>query len=116
MSIESANYIAQLDPTNPKGTDKYDTADNHERLTKKAFYQTLPNLDSEVSANPQELNAVVGLQSSVLSAFSTLESNLNNELLGISETAAATLQWGGSLKYVQTATPTVAANSFWFQL
>lgn len=114
MPVESADFITQLDQTSPKGTEKYSTADDHARLIKKVVIQTFPNLDSEVSATASELNSVVGMTQTVLSAMAELSATLNTNLLGVDDTATAATQWGSSLKYVQTATPSVAANGFWF--
>lgn len=115
MPIESANYISQLDQTSPKGTEKFSTIAAHARITKKAFYQSFPNMSSECSATAGELNSVVGMTQTVLSAMASLSATLNATLLDVGETATAANRWGSSEKYVQTATPSVADNAFWFR-
>lgn len=115
MPIESADFVTQLDQTSPKGTENFGVIAAHMRLTKKVMRQTFPNMDSECSASASELNSVVGMTSTVLSAMSALQATLEASLLGVNATATAAVQWGSSLKYTTTATQTVTNNSFWFR-
>lgn len=65
MAIESADFITQLVITNPTGGDQRTTSDDHHRLIKKAITQTFPNLNSECSASPGEMNYLVGLTGNI---------------------------------------------------
>ena len=61
MTIEIVNYIKDLDPDNPKGSDKIAEGDNHVRNIKYALKESFPNIDGQVLATPDELNQLVGL-------------------------------------------------------
>lgn len=133
MPIESANYISQLVITYPESGDQYNTVDDQFRLIKKVMRQSLPNLNSEMSASTGELNYVVGLTANAQSQINALNSSfaalsqtfqteinslssvLQASKLNVSATAYAAVLWGGSAKYIQTATPTLTANAIWFQ-
>lgn len=57
MSLETANYIHQLNVLNPVGTtDFLAQGDNHIRLVKTATQQTFPNVSSALSATATEWN------------------------------------------------------------
>lgn len=56
MAIESAQYITQLVSTNPLSTDSVSQADDHLRMLKLVLQNTFPNLDSQVTATPKQLN------------------------------------------------------------
>jgi hypothetical protein len=56
MAIESAQYITQLVSTNPLSTDSVSQADDHLRMLKVVLQNTFPNLDSQVTATPTQLN------------------------------------------------------------
>ena len=43
MSIETANYITELDLANPRPIDPISEGDNHIRLIKKVLHDTFPN-------------------------------------------------------------------------
>jgi len=87
MALESADFISQLVLTNPDGGDQFSTLDNQDRLIKKAVQQTLPNLNSEVSATPQHLNATISasahladLSATLTTQITTLSANLQTEI------------------------------------
>ena len=84
MAIESATYLSDLDPANPKGVDQRGTADNHIRLCKQVWVNSFPNINAEVSASAGELNYMVGVTSNV-------QNQLNNEV-ATREASSATLQ------------------------
>ena len=50
MSYESGDYINQLVPENPKGTDSISEGDIHIRLLKKVVQQSFPNVNEPVNA------------------------------------------------------------------
>lgn len=68
MGIEKADYIQQLDKDNPLGSDPIAKGDDHIRLIKAALTNTFPMLDGEVEATPEDLNALVGISSSLPAA------------------------------------------------
>lgn len=95
MAIESADYISDLDPANPKGTDQRTTADDHARLIKKVIKQSFPNVSSEVSASAGVLNYMVGATSNVQSQINAEISNraatsatLNTQIKSLSSNAS----------------------------
>ena len=55
MPIESANYIKDLDPTNPAAPDLLADTDNHLRMIKQVLKNTFPNIDAPVAAKPYQL-------------------------------------------------------------
>jgi hypothetical protein len=58
MSLETASFIAGLDPTNPTGLDDVSQGDDHVRLVKQVLKNTLPNADAAITASSAVLNAV----------------------------------------------------------
>ena len=58
MPLESASFISQLDTANPAGADALSQADDHIRLIKAVLKSTFPNIDSQVTASPNQLNAL----------------------------------------------------------
>jgi len=61
MALEDADYISQLVPTNPPGTDQASTTDDHFRVTKRALQQSFPNINGPVNATPAQLNGLTAL-------------------------------------------------------
>ena len=56
MSLETAQYINQLNPLNPDGSvDLVSTADDHLRLIKSTIQNSFPNITGPVLANQEEL-------------------------------------------------------------
>lgn len=72
MPLESFDYIADLDQSNPTATDPKSQGDDHLRGIKKALVQTLPNLDAPVTVTPAEMNRLGGVTSSVQAQLNTL--------------------------------------------
>jgi len=58
MPLETAEFIAELNPNNPTGGDPVNQGDDHARLTKKVLVQSLPNIDKEVTASADDLNTL----------------------------------------------------------
>lgn len=57
MPLETANYISQLDQSNPDGlTDYVNQGDDHLRLIKTTLVQSFPNIDGPVDFSTTELN------------------------------------------------------------
>lgn len=60
MAVEDGDYICQLDPTLPLGTDFRNEGDNHLRELKRKLLNTFPNVCGEVTKTHEELNAQIG--------------------------------------------------------
>ena len=60
MPLETGDYIADLNPNNPLGTDFLSQGAGHDRLTKKCTQQSFPNINGEVSCTPADLNQLSG--------------------------------------------------------
>ena len=59
MPLDNANFINQLNPTNPNGAiDTVNMLDDSIREVKRAIVNTLPNLDKQVVFSADELNAL----------------------------------------------------------
>ena len=56
MSIETAQFIDELDENWPTNIDNVSEGDDHLRLIKSVLKSQFPNLDSVVTATPAELN------------------------------------------------------------
>jgi hypothetical protein len=56
MSLETAQFINQLNILNPDGTDLVSTADDHLRLIKSTIKNTFPNITGPVTASQDALN------------------------------------------------------------
>lgn len=55
MSLESGNYITDLVPSNPPGTDPKSQGDNHLQLIKKCVQQSFPNTSGPVNITTNRL-------------------------------------------------------------
>ena len=61
MSVETATYISQLDPTLPGINDPKSEGDDHLRLTKSVLQNQFPNLGAAaVTPTADEINALAG--------------------------------------------------------
>jgi hypothetical protein len=63
MPLEASEFIDQLNPSWPLGTDGVNTSDDHHRNTKKAVQQSFPNIGGEVTATHEDLNTIAGAAS-----------------------------------------------------
>ena len=61
MTVESVNFISDLEPDRPRSSDRISQGDDHIRNIKLSLKQTFPNVDGEVSATDEEMNYLVGL-------------------------------------------------------
>ena len=59
MALEIAQYVNQLNASNPLSTDTVSQADDHLRLIKNVLKNTFPNLSSPVTATAAQLNVPV---------------------------------------------------------
>ena len=60
MPVETGDFITDLNPNWPTGTDLVSAGDDHDRLTKKFTQQSFPNIDAPVTATPADLNLLSG--------------------------------------------------------
>ena len=61
MPLEAANYISDLDSTNPAATDQKKQGDDHIRLLKSCLLATLPGLTGPVTMTQAQLNTIPDL-------------------------------------------------------
>lgn len=64
MSVESASYISQLDPTNPNGSSLKSEGDNQIRLLKSVLQTSFPNVSGAVTVSHVDLNNITTTQPS----------------------------------------------------
>ena len=75
MTVETASYISQLDPTYPAAGDPKSEGDNHLRLVKTVLKTQFPNFGTAaMNATVGELNYMVGVTSLVQTQLNTLTS------------------------------------------
>ena len=84
MAVESVTYINDLEPDNPKGSDRISQGDDHIRNIKKSIKQTFPNIDGEVSATDEEINGLVGLNGPIKGELEDHEARISSNEQGIS--------------------------------
>lgn len=58
MPVESAGFISQLVPTQPQGGESISEGDDHIRVIKGAVKSSFPNINSQVTATPEQLNSI----------------------------------------------------------
>ena len=74
MTVETASYISQLDPTYPAAGDPKSEGDNHLRLLKTVLKNAVLELGANaISANAAEVNYLVGVTSAVQTQLNTLD-------------------------------------------
>jgi len=76
MSLESANFISQLNENYPESTATASKSWEHINLWKKVQKQSWLNINSEVSANSFELNQLVGIRTQVQSQINSLNARI----------------------------------------
>lgn len=59
MPIETANFVTQLDPTNPAAPDLLADTDNHLRMIKQVLKNSFPNVNGPVLGSHHQLNGYV---------------------------------------------------------
>lgn len=75
MTVETASYISQLDPTFPASGDPKSEGDNHIRLVKTILKTQFPNFGTAaMNATTTELNYMEGVTSLVQNQLDTLTS------------------------------------------
>ena len=67
MSVETASYVNQLDPTLPLGADARSQGDDHLRLIKSVLQGTFPYLTGPLLVGQAEINYLSGLSSNLVS-------------------------------------------------
>ena len=74
MTVETASYISQLDPTYPAAGDPKSEGDNHLRLVKTVLKTQFPNFGTNaITATAAEVNYLVGVTSGVQAQLNTLD-------------------------------------------
>ena len=74
MTVETASYISQLDPTYPAAGDPKSEGDNHLRLVKTVLKTQFPNFGTAaISATAAEVNYLVGVTSGVQTQLNALD-------------------------------------------
>lgn len=74
MTVETASYISQLDPTYPAAGDPKSEGDNHLRLVKTVLKTQFPNFGTNaITATAAEVNYLVGVTSAVQTQLNTLD-------------------------------------------
>jgi hypothetical protein len=58
MTVESVNFISDLDQNNPAGGDSISEGDDHIRNIKRALTNTFPNVNEAVTVTAADLNKV----------------------------------------------------------
>ena len=58
MPLDNAQFISELSITDPPGTDSLSEGDDQIRTTKRATFQSFPNVDAQVTLTAAELNDV----------------------------------------------------------
>ena len=56
MTVENAQFISELNPALPPGSDPLAEGDDHLRVIKQATQQSFPNVDAVVNATSAEMN------------------------------------------------------------
>lgn len=74
MSVETATFLNELDPTKPDGSDVRSEGDNHLRLIKAVLKATFPNINGAVSVTDEQINSVVNKLDATVAAIQTLMS------------------------------------------
>jgi hypothetical protein len=115
MALEDANYISQLVPSNPPGTDQAATTDDHLRVVKRAVYQSLPNINGVVNCTPAQLNGLVGLgnnrivrtnASGVLTASSSYPTSILDKIVTALTASRALVSDGSGIINASSVTST----------
>ena len=75
MPVESAGFISQLVPTQPQGGESISEGDDHIRVIKGAVKSSFPNINSQVTATPEQLNSIGTLTNDV--------ANLKSDVIAI---------------------------------
>lgn len=93
MTIESASYISQLQPSYPADGDIISEGDNHLRLLKTVLQGQFPNFTAAaVNATPAELNNLAGVAANIASILQAADYAAVRTLLDVPTNAQAILQ------------------------
>lgn len=69
MALETAQFIHQLEISNPAATDQLSQADDHIRLLKAVIKATFPNITGPVTLTQAQLNTVFSIPVGIISAW-----------------------------------------------
>ena len=101
MPLTNADYINQLDPTSPQGSDPKSQGDDYLRNIQKAVKQSFPNVGGAVTATHTELNIVDGL-----TATTTELNKLDGVTASTNRLNDVPIPNGTSMLFVQATAPT----------
>lgn len=104
MTVETATYISQLDPTLPASGDPKSEGDNHIRLEKQVLQNQWPNFGAAaVNATVAEHNCLVGVTSPI-------QAQINAKGAIVGQTWTGTHDYTGASITVPTATAGDSSN------
>ncbi|MCU0810612.1 MAG: hypothetical protein MUE59_06180 [Thiobacillaceae bacterium] len=102
MTVESATYIADLNTSNPAGSDAKSEGDNHIRLIKSVLKSTFANVNAAVTSSDEELNYVDVTTLGTMQASKALTADGSN---------VATVPSGGTLTAASGSTVNLAGTT-----
>ena len=82
MTVESVNFISDLDQNNPAGGDSIAEGDDHIRNIKRALTNTFPNVNEAVTATADDLNKMSNFASTGNGVFASLKHNGQSIMYG----------------------------------
>lgn len=126
MTVESVQYINDLEPARPQGGDSIAQGDDHIRNIKKGIKNTFKNIEGEVNASQDELNTLVGIDTSkplkdqltdgagdLQDQITILDGQINDPDTGlakqVSDNTASITQLSGRVSDLERDLPDVAA-------
>lgn len=117
MTVETASYISQLDPTYPAAGDPKSEGDNHFRLVKTVLKTQFPNFGTTaISATAAEVNYLVGVTSGVQGQIDAKASKSGASYTGAHDFTVAALtvptQATGDASTKAASTAFVSATAF----
>jgi hypothetical protein len=116
MTVETASWINEFDPSLPAQSDLKREGPQHMRMTKTVLQNTFPNFGTAapVNATPAELNYSVGVTSGIQAQLDTLTSakaaKAGDSYTGTHDFTGATIR--GATMPIGTATTELATTAF----
>lgn len=72
MPVETVTFISDLEPDQPRPSDRISSGDDHIRNIKQGIKNTFPNIDNSVEATDEELNFVKGVTQNIAESLQAL--------------------------------------------
>ena len=82
MTVETVNFISDLDQNNPAGGDSIAEGDDHIRNIKKAIKSTFPNVTKAVTATADEINKISDFVAGGNGIFASCKHNGTSTMYG----------------------------------